>query len=269
MSVATPTTGYDDVKQVALARLLADNIAVDPGRLAAVRPEARAGRADRRRRRRRRRAAVEPGRSGTRRSPLEEIRGNIRAAGLEPVERNGRFEPIARRDARMRPVRLGAVGYLNARPLVYGLELRSDLFALRFDVPSKCAALLHEGAIDVGMIPSIEYLRGPRPYRIVPGLGDRLGRAGGVGRALHARSRSTQIRSIALDTSSRTSVALLRVLCRERVRHRAGVRADGAGPGRDAARCDAALLIGDPALFLDHERAGRRRRSISARSGRR
>ena len=60
----------------------------------------------------------------------------------------------------MRVVRLGAVSYLNARPLLYGLELRSELFSLRFDVPSKCAALLHEGSIDVGMIPSIEYLRG-------------------------------------------------------------------------------------------------------------
>ena len=68
-------------------------------------------------------------------------------------------------------VRLGAVDYLNARPLVYGLEMRTDLFSLRFDVPSKCAALLHERSIDVGMIPSIEYLRGREPYVIVPGSG--------------------------------------------------------------------------------------------------
>ena len=46
-------------------------------------------------------------------------------------------------------VRLGAVGYLNARPLVYGLE-RSLRFLLRFDVPSTCASLLHDGAIDIG-----------------------------------------------------------------------------------------------------------------------
>ena len=39
-------------------------------------------------------AAVDPGILGTRRSPIEEIRGNIRAAGLEPVERNARFEAI-------------------------------------------------------------------------------------------------------------------------------------------------------------------------------
>ena len=49
------------------------------------------------------------------------------------------------------PIQLGSVDYLYARPLVYGLELRTDLFCLRFDVPSKCAALLHEGSIDVGI----------------------------------------------------------------------------------------------------------------------
>src|SRR5262245_66316634 len=65
-------------------------------------------------------------------------------------------------------VRLGAVGYLNARPLVYGLD-RSPRFDVRYDVPSECARLLHAQAIDVGLIPSIEYLRGG-PYRIAPDL---------------------------------------------------------------------------------------------------
>ena len=59
----------------------------------------------------------------------------------------------------MTPVRLGAVGYLNARPLVFGLD-RSPRFDLRYDLPSECARLLHAGDIDLGLIPSIEYLRG-------------------------------------------------------------------------------------------------------------
>ena len=45
-------------------------------------------------------------------------------------------------------VRLGAVGYLNARPLVYGLDA-APRFDLRYDVPSECARLLHDGSIDV------------------------------------------------------------------------------------------------------------------------
>ncbi len=71
--------------------------AVDSGGLAALRPEARAGRADDGRRRPGRRV-VRRGRAsdGRRRAPLEDVRRNIQAAGQEPVERNGRFEPIAR-----------------------------------------------------------------------------------------------------------------------------------------------------------------------------
>jgi chorismate dehydratase len=150
--------------------------------------------------------------------------------------------------------RLGAVDYLNARPLVFGLELRTDLFSLRFDVPSKCAALLHEGSIDVGMIPSIEYERG-RGYRIVSGVG--IISDGPVASvALFSTTPIARIRSIAADTSSRTSYALLKILCLERF----GIDPDFRPMPPDARemlrRCDAALLIGDPALFLDHERLG-------------
>jgi chorismate dehydratase len=154
----------------------------------------------------------------------------------------------------MRIVRLGAVEYLNARPLVYGLELRSDLFSLRFDVPSKCAALLHEGSIDVGMIPSIEYLRGPA-YRIVPGIA--IASGGAVASvALFTTVPAGSIRSIAADVSSRTSNALLRVLCAERFGIDPVFEPMAPDPAAMLARCDAALLIGDPALFLDHAALG-------------
>ncbi len=154
-----------------------------------------------------------------------------------------------------RVAHLGAVDYLNARPLVFGLELQNHLFSLRFDVPSKCAALLHEGTIDVGMIPSIEYLRGPEPYRMVPGPG--IISDGAVASvALFSKKPVEQIESIAADTSSRTSNALLRVLCSERF----GVdpRFDAMPPDPTAmlTQCDAALIIGDPALFLDHAARG-------------
>ena len=67
----------------------------------------------------------------------------------------------------MPPVRVGAVSYLNARPLVEGLGRRPDQFAVRYDLPSVCARLLHGGEIDLGLIPSDEYARGPG-YAIVP-----------------------------------------------------------------------------------------------------
>jgi len=153
-----------------------------------------------------------------------------------------------------RTIRLGAVDYLNARPLVYGLELRNDLFTLRFDVPSKCAALLHEGSIDLGMIPSIEFLRGA-PYRIVPGAGI-ISEGPVASVALFTNTPIEKIRTIAADTSSRTSNALLHLLCMEWF----GIDPEFQPMHPDASqmlqRCDAALLIGDPALFLDYDALG-------------
>jgi hypothetical protein len=93
-SIAQPSTGYDDVKTIAAARLQVHNIEsiqVDwqlyGPKLAQVALTMGADDVD----------GVSPleGDLGRRRSPIEEIRGNIRAAGLDPVERNGLFEAIA------------------------------------------------------------------------------------------------------------------------------------------------------------------------------
>jgi len=150
----------------------------------------------------------------------------------------------------MRPVRLGAVDYLNARPLVFGLELRHG-FALQFDSPSKCAALLHEGSIDVGMIPSVEYVRGG-PYCAVPDVA--IVSEGPVASvALFSKKPLADVQSIAADTSSRTSTALLRVLCHEAMGIDPELVPMPPRPAEMLRRCDAALLIGDAALFLDHE----------------
>jgi chorismate dehydratase len=143
-------------------------------------------------------------------------------------------------------VRLGAVGYLNARPLVYTLD-RSLRFLLRFDVPSTCAMLLHDGAIDIGLIPSIEYLRGG-PYAIVPDLA--IASRGPVASVLLFTSRPVaEVRSIAMDVSSRTSVALVRVLCARLFGINPRIEPAGADLPAMLARCDAALIIGDNALF--------------------
>ena len=110
----------------------------------------------------------------------------------------------------MTPLRLGAVSYLNTKPLVYGLDAHPDQFDVRFDVPAKCAELLHEGEVDLGLIPAIEYLRGD--YAIVPGVS--IASDGDVATvAVFTRSRSARCETLALDLSSRTSVALTRVLC--------------------------------------------------------
>ena len=147
-----------------------------------------------------------------------------------------------------RRVRLGAVSYLNSRPLTYGLD-QDDLFRVDYGVPSACAEDLAAGRIDVGMIPIVEYARRPPDLRIVPGLA--IGSEGEVltVRLFH-RGRLDRVRRVAADTSSRTSVVLLRVLLRERY----GVDAEiiAAPPDLDAMLhgADAALLIGDPVLPL-------------------
>src|SRR3954468_18337482 len=111
-------------------------------------------------------------------------------------------------------IRLGAVTYLNARPLVYGLE-RSARFSLRYDIPSECARLLHARQVDVGLIPSIEYLRGPGPYALVPGPAV-ISNGPVASVAIYTRREPQDIQSIAVDTSSRTSVALATIVLRRR-----------------------------------------------------
>jgi chorismate dehydratase len=153
-------------------------------------------------------------------------------------------------------VRLGAVGYLNARPLVYGLDL-VPRFDVRYDVPSECARLLHEGTIDVGLIPSIEYLRGG-PFRIVPDLS--IASRGPVASvAVYTTKPMPDVRSIALDTSSRTSVALVGVLCARLFKIQPALHPSGPDLDDMLAGCDAALIIGDNALLLDHEKYKGRR----------
>jgi chorismate dehydratase len=148
---------------------------------------------------------------------------------------------------------MGAVGYLNARPLTWALDRDPDRWTVRYDVPSACAMLLHEGAVDLGLIPSIEYLQGD--YRFVPGVG--IGSHGAVASvALYTRRPLDQIGHVALDTSSRTSVALIRILCRHHFRIAPQFVPHGPDLAAMTRDHDAGLLIGDPAFDADHAALG-------------
>jgi chorismate dehydratase len=147
------------------------------------------------------------------------------------------------------PIRIGAVGYLNARPLTWALAVRPDRWAVRFDLPSVCSSLLDEGDVDLGLVPSIDFLQEP-DYRLVPGVG--IGSRGPVASvALFARVPIEKIQSIALDTSSRTSVTLIRVLCKHRFAIAPGFVAHGPDLKSMVMAADAGLLIGDPAFEAD------------------
>lgn len=152
-----------------------------------------------------------------------------------------------------RPIRVSAVSFLNARPLVVGLDADPTLFTIDTDLPSACAARLHAGDVDLGLIPAIEYTRGD--YALVPGVA--IGSDGPIlSVAIFTTTAMPRVRRLALDTSSRTSVALAHVLCAKLW----GVEPETvpAAPDLDAMLgiADAALIIGDPALDVDPLPAG-------------
>jgi chorismate dehydratase len=139
------------------------------------------------------------------------------------------------------------VSYLNAAPPVHGLE-GDPSFRVEREVPSRVARRLHAGEVDLGLVPSVEYAFGH--YAIVPGIG--IGSRGRVRSVLlFHRGPLERVRRVALDTSSRTSAALVRILLRERLSGTPQYVPMAPSLVDMLAVADAALLIGDPAL--DHE----------------
>jgi cyclic dehypoxanthinyl futalosine synthase len=114
-------------------------------------------------------------------------------------------------------IRIAAVSFLNTRPITYGLErgLGEDRFELSFELPSRCAELLAAGEVDVGLIPVAAYAESPVELRAVPGVA--IASLGPVRTVLLVSERPwDELEEIALDGASRSSAALLKLLCRER-----------------------------------------------------
>ncbi len=147
-------------------------------------------------------------------------------------------------------LRVSLVEYLNAAPLGWSMLYgpHRDLFEVLPSVPSRCADQLASGEVDIGLIPSIEYQRIPG-LQIVPGIAIAAERP--VRSVILVKKRVPKIQTVALDTSSRSSAALVELLLRTRL---------GLDPKFLPRRpslpgmldgCDAALLIGDAALKLE------------------
>jgi chorismate dehydratase len=147
-------------------------------------------------------------------------------------------------------LRISIVEYLNTAPLVRGFThgpLR-EKYELSFTVPSQCAEALRAGAVDLAIIPAIEYQRIPGLV-VLPNLA--IASKKSVRSLLLISSKPIQeVRKIALDKSSRSTQALTRILCRKRW----GIEPEffEAEPDLQSMlrSADAALLIGDPALRL-------------------
>jgi chorismate dehydratase len=148
------------------------------------------------------------------------------------------------------PLRVSAVSFLNTKPLVWGFlhGQQNGSVALRFELPSACADSLASGAADIGIIPAIEMQRQNLPY--IPGLG--IASHGPV-RSIFLVSRvpAHQIRTLAVDTSSRTSVALAGVILSSKYGTQPELLPHAPDLEPMLAAADAALIIGDPALRLD------------------
>ena len=144
------------------------------------------------------------------------------------------------------PVRIGAVNYLNTKPLIQDLEALAPEAELILDVPSRLADLLAEEQLDVALIPVIEYFRAGS-YSIVPNIAI-ASRGPVLSVTLFSRVPWPDIRRVALDAGSRTSAALTQVLLRGRYGVRPEVVPLPLDRDAEDADADAVLLIGDRAM---------------------
>ena len=148
------------------------------------------------------------------------------------------------------PIRIGAVNYLNSKPLIEGLaeDLRRVAPAadLVLDYPSRLADDLETGHLDVALVPSIECLRDP-DYEVVT---DACVATHGpvLSVKLYSRVAISNISTLALDEGSRTSATLARVLLAERFGLHPELEPLPLGETVDASTADAVVLIGDRAM---------------------
>jgi chorismate dehydratase len=151
-------------------------------------------------------------------------------------------------------MRISAISYLNTAPLMWDFEhgLAPEGFEISYTIPSQCALELQNGKADIGIIPAAAYAAIP-DLSILPRVAIASKRP--VRSILLVSSKPiSEIRTVALDSSSLTSVALIRVLFEK---YWGGARHFTSQPPNlenMLSQRDAALLIGDPALKVDRSR---------------
>lgn len=143
-------------------------------------------------------------------------------------------------------IRVGAVNYLNTKPLVFELETLAPQIELVFDLPSRLADGLAAAEYDVALIPSIEYFQDPTYTTVSDACIACRGPVLSV--KLFSRVPARQIRTLALDEGSRTSVALARILLHERFGLEPRLEPLAIGSTMADTSADAVLLIGDRAI---------------------
>ncbi|QDT09330.1 menaquinone biosynthetic enzyme MqnA/MqnD family protein [Planctomycetes bacterium K23_9] len=148
-------------------------------------------------------------------------------------------------------IRIGAVSYLNTKPLICGLRERlSGIGKLSLNLPSRLAQDLAAGRLDVALIPSVEYFRATG-YSIVSNAV--IGCRGPVWSVrLLSRVPIQQIKRLALDEGSRTSAAMVRVLLSEMHGLSPETIPLAIDQTPETVDADAILVIGDRAMHPEH-----------------
>ncbi|MGD0506598.1 MAG: menaquinone biosynthesis protein [Terriglobales bacterium] len=163
----------------------------------------------------------------------------------------------------MSRLKISAISYLNTAPLMWDFEhgeAGAD-FNISYTIPSACAEALRAGTADIGIIPAAAYATVP-DLVILPNVAIAARRAVRsillVSRmpndSLSKQSPWAQVRTVALDTSSMTSVALAKILFAKWLGGARDYKAMAPDLEAMLGACDAALLIGDPALQVDRTR---------------
>ena len=159
--------------------------------------------------------------------------------------------PNSSSDTSSRSPRVCAVSYLNTVPLVWGLlhdESLKSVFDLRFALPAKCADELRSGEADLGIVPVIEMARQGLDY--FPGIG--ISSVGPVRSILLvSKVPFREVKTLATDAGSRTSVMLARVILSEKFGATPKLLSQPPELTTMLGSADAALLIGDAALYVD------------------
>lgn len=150
----------------------------------------------------------------------------------------------------MSKLRISIVEYLNTAPLVWGFTEGSlaGKYDLSFTVPSQCAEALRAGEVDVAIIPAVEYQRIENLVAL-PGMA--IAAKGEVRSILVVSKKPIEmVKRIALDKSSRSSAALVRLLAADEWHIQPEFINAAPDPSAMLAEADAALVIGDPALRI-------------------
>ncbi|MEX2169322.1 MAG: menaquinone biosynthesis protein [Pirellulales bacterium] len=148
-------------------------------------------------------------------------------------------------------IRVGAVNYLNSKPLVEGLAQSTPDFRVIFDLPSRLADALAADQLDVALLPVFEYFRHPNWQLVSDACIACRGPVWSV--KLFFRVPPQDVRTLDLDEGSRTSGALARVLLSRQFELQPELSTLPIGAGIADSTADAVLLIGDRAMFDIHE----------------